>query len=490
MEEISIKSVCPHCGKVIDAKIIVKSNSVHEIKTCNEHGTFKERLYDLKMFNTEILPNLKRLHEFKKTEEIKECPYECIGCKKHRTPTVLGIMEITNRCNLTCSYCFANSDASGYLYEPTYGQCISMIDKLRSQDPPCPAILISGGEPTLRDDLIDIIKYARSKDMMVLIATNGYKIAASLDYVKKLKEADLSLIYLSFDGLTKKSNKEKKNHLIIEKIFENCRKAGNLNIMLVPATIKGLNDDEAFDIINFASKNIDIVRGVNFQPISFCGRMSDAERDAQRYTISDLIKDISKQSKGQILESDFYPVPTIIPISEFMESYTQEKQIAFSVHPMCGSATYIFKDSKGKLVPMPQFFNVRKFNEILENYGKKIKTSDNIKKQILTASLIKDIALCIDFTKKPKNLNLLNLLSALFLNKGDINDLTNFHKNTLFVGTMHFMDHYNADMERLKYCAIHYVTPDLDIIPFCAYQSFGYREKVEDKWKKDIPKHS
>ena len=67
-------------------------------------------------------------------------------------------------------------------------------------------------------------------------------------------------------------------------------------------------------------------------------------------------------------------------------------------------------------------------------------------------------------------------------------DLTAFHKNTLFVGAMHFMDHYNADMERLKYCAIHYVTPDLDIIPFCAYQSFGYREKTEDKWKQPIEK--
>ncbi len=488
MEEIKIQSVCPYCGKVIEAKIITKDNSVYEIKTCPEHGDIKERIYDLKMFNEKILPHLKKLHEFKETEDIPECPYGCIGCKKHRTQTVLGIMEITNRCNLKCSYCFANSDATGYLYEPPYEKCIEMVDKLREQNPPCPAILISGGEPTLRDELIDLIKYCRSKDMMVIIATNGYKIAGSLEYAKKLQEAGVSVIYLSFDGVSDKSNKEKKNHLIIEKIFENCRKAGNLNTVLVPTAIRGINDDEAFDIIKLASQNLDIVRGVNFQPISFCGRMDDSEREAQRYTISDLIKDISKQSEGQIQESDFYPVPVILPLTEFFQAYTKEKQVAFSVHPMCGSATYLFKDENGILIPMPRFLNVNKFTKILEDYAKKLQGSTNITRPILIASLIKEVAGTIDFSKKPKNLELIKLLGSLFLNNGDMRDLTTFHENTLFVGTMHFMDQYNADMERLKYCAIHYVTPDLDIIPFCAYQNFGYRQKVENKWKQDIPK--
>ncbi|MFA5382121.1 MAG: radical SAM protein [Candidatus Micrarchaeia archaeon] len=488
MEKIITKSVCPHCGKEIEAKIITENNNVYEIKTCSEHGEIKERLYDLTAFNKKILPYLKKLHEFKETEDIKECPYGCIGCTKHRTSTVLAIMEITNRCNLKCSYCFANSDATGYLYEPTYEQCIAMIDKLREQDPPCPAILISGGEPTIREDLIDMVKYARNKGMLVIIATNGYKIAGSLEYAKKLQEAGLSVIYLSFDGLYDKSNTEKKNHLIIEKIFENCRKAGNLNLMLVPAAIKGVNDDEVYEIIKFASKNSDIVRGVNFQPISFCGRMDDREREEQRYTISDLIKDISTQSNGEISENDFYPVPVVLPMINFIQTYTNQTQIAFSVHPLCGSATYIFKDEKGNLIPMPRFLNVDKFTKLLEDYVIKMEKTNKITKPLLTAALIKDITLTIDFSKVPKNLNILGLLSSIFLNNGDMQDLTNFHENTLFVGTMHFMDQYNADMERLKYCAIHYITPDLDIIPFCAYQSFGYRQKVENKWKKDIPK--
>ncbi|MGD9938120.1 MAG: radical SAM protein, partial [Methanoregulaceae archaeon] len=60
--------------------------------------------------------------------------------------------------------------------------------------------------------------------------------------------------------------------------------------------------------------------------------------------------------------------------------------------------------------------------------------------------------------------------------------LREFHWNALFIGTMHFMDSYNYDTERVSRCCIHYATPDGRVIPFCAYNSGPvYREQV---WRK------
>jgi len=98
-----------------------------------------------------------------------------------------------------------------------------------------------------------------------MLATNGYKIAASAEYTMELHKSGVSVIYLSFDGVSDKSNREKKNHLIIDKLFENCRKANGLNVMLVPAAIKGVNDDEAYSIIKLAADNCDVVRGGRLQ---------------------------------------------------------------------------------------------------------------------------------------------------------------------------------------------------------------------------------
>ena len=56
-------------------------------------------------------------------------------------------------------------------------------------------------------------------------------------------------------------------------------------------------------------KNIDIVRGVNFQPVSFTGRISEDELKNGRITIPDFLALLEKQTDGQLKKSDFYPVP-------------------------------------------------------------------------------------------------------------------------------------------------------------------------------------
>ena len=82
------------------------------------------------------------------------CPTACGLCNNHHSQTLLANIDLTNRCNLNCDFCFANARACGFVYEPSFDEVVSMLKLLRSEKPvPAPAVQFSGGEPTMREDL-------------------------------------------------------------------------------------------------------------------------------------------------------------------------------------------------------------------------------------------------------------------------------------------------------------------------------------------------
>ena len=107
------------------------------------------------------------------------CPNACGLCSNHHSGTLLANIDLTNRCNLDCDFCFANARACGFVYEPTFDEIVGMMQVLRREEPvPAPAVQFSGGEPTMRDDLVDIVKKAKELGFpQVQIATNGVKLA-------------------------------------------------------------------------------------------------------------------------------------------------------------------------------------------------------------------------------------------------------------------------------------------------------------------------
>ena len=221
-----------------------------------------------------------------------------------------------------------------------------------------------GGEPTIRKELSDFVRKAKELGFdHVEVNTNGLRLSQSVEYCKQLKEAGVSTIYLQFDGLTPEVFKFIRGVDLLEikmKAIENLREAGWDSIVLVVTLVKGVNDSQLGDIINFAAKNFDIIRCINVQPVSLCGRLPQKERENMRITIPDFMKAVEEQTNGTIKVSDFYPVPTVVPVSKAVGALKDKRYLEFTAHPHCGMATYLLVEN-GKIVPITRYGDIEKF---------------------------------------------------------------------------------------------------------------------------------
>ncbi|MBA7539718.1 hypothetical protein ES705_31999 [subsurface metagenome] len=138
--------------------------------------------------------------------------------------------------------------------------------------------------------------------------------------------------------------------------------------------MKGVNDDQVGDIVRFAAENLDIVKGVNAQPIAFEGRIDESERKEGRITIPDFINLLEEQTEGEIPRESFYPIPFVVPFSYFVEAWKGMPQLEFTVHPHCGAATYVFVEN-GKFIPITEFVDVEGLMESLMEAAEEISKS-------------------------------------------------------------------------------------------------------------------
>lgn len=397
---------------------------------------------------------------------------------------VINSNLIISNCNLRCPICFANAAAAGYVYEPTFEQIKEMLKNLRANKPtPPPAIQFSGGEPTIRDDLPDIVRAAKEAGFWhVEVNTNGIRLARDIDFIKRLREAGVSTIYLQFDGMTPEPTIKARGADILQlkfKALENCRKAGLTSIVLVVTLVKGVNDGQLGDIIRFAAENKDIVRCVNVQPVSFAGRISQEERERWRITIPDFMKAVEEQTGGQIKASDFYPVPSAVPISRFVSAYIGKEFVNFTCHEHCGAATYVFVED-GFLIPITRFVDIPKLFALLDKYAEQLRKRGFAVKARVLAKAAREVPGTVDMSKAPKGLNLPKILMNV-LGTGSYKALAEFHERAILIACMHFQDRFNFDLDRIERCGIHYAVPDGRIIPFCTYNSI-HRSAVERKF--------
>ena len=408
------------------------------------------------------------------------------------TCTALAMVDLTNRCNMNCPICFANANQQGYIYEPDLEAICKMLDALRAEEPiKCTAVQFSGGEPTIHPQFLEIIKAAKERKFsQVMVATNGIEFSKRYDLLKAASEAGLNTVYLSFDGVTDDVYLQARDRKMLNvklQVIANCRKlkeeTGRCpSIVLVPTLVRGVNDHQIGDIARFAFENADVVRGVNFQPVAFTGRITREEVSKGRFTLADLVTLFGEQT-GFTTKDDWYSVPVIAPISNFASILLKQNKVTFTTHPHCGLGTYIFMDDKGKAVPIPRFVDIDKLSKGLNEMC--IKAEKARFKKIYVLKLLHILNDSIIEEKMPAGMSKKQFVSMIknIMSKNTKSNVAAFSWKMMYFGGMHFLDPYNYDIERVKRCGVHYITPDCQVIPFCAYNGGPeYRVKVEKKF--------
>jgi len=482
-------SLCPECLKTLPADILERDGKVWIRKRCQKHGEVEDLYWgDVALYNKakKFAHDGRGVSNPNVAKTAVTCPQDCGLCRLHKSHTALANIAVTTRCDLRCWYCFFYSEKLGYVYEPSLEQIREMLRNLRNEQPvPCNAMQLTGGEPTLRPDIIDIIRLCKEEGFdHVQLNTNGIRISQDPEFAKAVRAAGVNTLYLSFDGVSPKTNP--KNHWEIPGVLENCRKSG-LGVVLVPTIVKGINDHEVGDIVRFGFENNDIVRGVNLQPVSLVGMISHAEREKMRITIPDVIERLEQQTDNQIGRDDFYPVPTLTNFTRFVEALVKKPQYDLSSHFACGMATYVFGDEHGRMLPIPRFADVDGLLNYLGEKSEELEKGRN--RYIVGLGLLRGMGRFIDKKKSPKGFGLAGIIYNALM-KHDYRSLGTFHHKSLFIGMMHFMDKYNFDIERVKRCCIHYAMTDGRIIPFCAFNVIPewYRDASQKSQGTDIAK--
>jgi len=481
------KTVCPECKLIIDGTIYKDGDNVMIRKNCPEHGWTIEKYWE----DYDMYMKMRRYNYygrgFDNPNYITEtkganCPFDCGMCERHKSHTGLANVVVTNRCHLSCWYCFFYAKEGEAIYEPSLPEIEKIFRNLRNQKPiPANAIQITGGEPTMHPHIVEIISMAKKAGFdQIQLNTTGINLALNPDLGPKLRHAGVSTLYMSYDGVSKRANP--KNHWEIPATLEAARKAG-INIVLVPTVIRTVNDHELGAMINFALNNSDIIRAVNFQPVSLVGRMPSRLREKQRISIPGAIKLIEQQTNGVVAKEDWFSVPYIGGINKFIEALTGEYKYDMSIHFACGAGTYVFLDSDNKIIPITRFVDAAGLIEHLQRTVDEMEGKNRMERKLIAVKALLGFNKFIDKSKQPKSVNFSKLLMSVLM-KHDFATIGKFQMKSVFLGMMHFQDEYTYDIHRVEKCDIHYAMPDGEVLPFCTFNVFPevYRDKVQKQY--------
>ncbi|MDE1873718.1 MAG: radical SAM protein [Candidatus Micrarchaeota archaeon] len=479
------KTVCPECKLIIDGIIYKDGDNVMIRKHCPDDGWTIEKYwedYDMYMRMRNYNYYGRGFDNPDVINKGENCPFDCAMCLRHKSHSGLVNVVITNRCHLSCWYCFFYAKEGEPVYEPSTQELNKMFVKLRNQKPiPANALQITGGEPTMREDLPQIVTMAKEAGFdQIQLNTTGINLGLHPEQMVRLRHAGVSTLYMSFDGVSKRANP--KNHWEVPATLAAARKA-NLSIVLVPTVIRTINDHELGNIINFALNNVDIIRAVNFQPVSLVGRMPARLREKQRITIPGAIKQIEEQTGGVITKEDWFSVPYVGGINRFIEALSGEYKYDLSIHFACGAGSYIFLDKDNKIIPLTRFVDAAGLLEHLQETVNEMQGKSKLQRRLLALKALTQMGKFIDKEKQPKSVNFAKLFMSVLM-KHDFASVGMFQMKSLFLGMMHFQDEYTYDIKRVEKCDIHYSMPDGRVLPFCTFNVFPevYRDKVQRQY--------
>ncbi len=445
-------SVCSQCLTKVEAKVIFQDDKVYLVKHCLIHGREEVLIAD-------DIEYYKQCQAFIKPGDMPRrfntpikygCPYDCGLCPDHEQHSCLTLVEVSDRCNLDCPICYADSGTgdisagAALRQHRSLEQIEQLLDNVVANEGEPDIVQISGGEPTIHPQFFEILDLAKRKPIKhLMINTNGVRLARERQFCDRLSQYMPGIeVYLQFDSFTAEALRELRGadlRWVREQAIAHLNEF-NISTTLVVTLKKGVNDHEIGSIIEYALQQ-KCVRGVTFQPIQIAGRLEGFDPRRDRYTLTEVRRAILAQSP-YFQSNDILPIPC---------------------HPDCLAMAYALK-LNGQVMPLTGLLDPTAFlqampNSVLYEQNEALKQqifqlfSTNHSPSSATATL-KQLLCCLPLVSVPQGLT---------------------YENIFRVVIMQFLDPWNFDVKSVKRSCIHIAHPDGRIIPFDTYNMF-YRE--------------
>jgi 7,8-dihydro-6-hydroxymethylpterin dimethyltransferase len=406
----STNTLCPVCLQAVPGRRVSASDSVVIEGACPEHGTWRTPVWSGP-------PSIEAWLSQGSTEPLEH--------------TCTAVLEVTRRCNLACPVCFADSSpqVAGAGADPSLTDLGASLAELFETAGEV-NLQLSGGEPTVRNDLPALVAAAREAGFtFVQLNTNGLRLASEDGYAESLRDAGLASVFLQFDGVSEATQRALRGRpLLAEKLraIGRCAEA-NLAVVLVPTIVPGVNDHELGDLVRLAVAWPGVVRGLHLQPISYFGRYPQSDRG--RLTLPELLRRFEEQTEGVVRAADFSP--------------------SCCEHALCAFRARYWVREGGSLEPVRA-----------------------------AASSPPDSSCCTSASKEPSR-RAVAATSRQWSrrvpaeSRDGLDRFLDEADRILAISGMLFQDAWNLDLERVGRCCVKVVTPGQGLVSFCLWNLTG-----------------
>jgi uncharacterized radical SAM superfamily Fe-S cluster-containing enzyme len=340
-------SLCGICKQGIPAQLVEENQRILMRKECPTHGFSEVLIASSAQWYHEIMqqPAILKAPATVRREVEQGCPFDCGACTSHQQSVYLPVIPITSACNLDCPICYTINKNQGP-YHISLDEFRRILDVIRTNDPQMKIINLTGGEPTLHPQLVQIIEACHDAGIhRVTLSTHGLTFIQNKTLLSELAslQARIVLSFNSFNELVNDKMLGAKVHASKVKVLERLEEF-KVDTTLIPVLAFGCNDQELGDLINLVFR-YDFIRSLEIHTMTFTGQGGRRFENQARMTVPDVLHAIELQTQGKIAVSDFTPSPC--------------------AHPLCYQTCYLLNTGEKEYIPFARFISKSKIRELL-----------------------------------------------------------------------------------------------------------------------------
>ncbi len=442
-------AICPECGAMVPARVVVRDGRVFLEKLCPSHGVRAALVSSDSAWYEESRSYVRpgRLPLARSVDGFRGCPGSCGSCPEHRQHVCLPVVEITSACDLDCPVCLKNRKRAFEMTEDGYR---SVLDRLFACEGEVPVLNLSGGEPTAHPGFERFVRISAERGVMqTTVSTNGLRLRRDRALRDLFRETG-TIAALQFDGFDPETYRRLRGADLLPMKRETIAllEDEGVRYSLTATVMRGVNDGQIGRIVDFffRSKALSLM----FQPVAFTGAARALDADAGRLTIADVVREIERSPF--VRPGDFNPLPCS--------------------HFSCFALSYYLKIDEERFLGLKEFLGRERCLDVIANRALPGLDEDGY---AVIKDRIYDFWSAADSSGDNERIlrrirGILRELSATPFSPGRAFELGSASMKGIFVH--HFMDRDTFDLGRLMKCCNCYPQPDGRLVPICAQNIF------------------